>query len=324
MSGKMTRTQKVLRRLSPEWQDVSVVCRAKTQKECNQRHSVLYDLTQKGSVEYRSVGKGSLLRGQYRLKTQPKNPCPRPKNPCPWAPKKNVSRTVANATTQLWRMTRAEYRMAETKPKFYEIVAAIKAGLPIVLHTHLRSIKITKPEYIRLSKSGELQIVRGRNWDTLVEQQVDQLAEQAGVTPVPTEDKVYHHAVVEQALSEGKPVPASVLKDYPDLAKKATPPRKNVSRATINRAARLSKRYHGLRPRRLSGVRITWPKALVLIGHVVRLDYLSDKEDGKKRIYTHDFDRPAQVFASGSARGGQKNILLLHGKFAITEEGIVG
>lgn len=102
------------------------------------------------------------------------------------------------------------------------------------------------------------------------------------------------------------------------------PPRQNVSRATIKRAVSLSKRFHGFRPRRLSRVKVTWPKALVLLGHVVRLDYLSDKEDGKPRIYTHDFDRPAQVFASGSAKGGQKNILLLHGRFAITEEGIVG
>ncbi len=102
------------------------------------------------------------------------------------------------------------------------------------------------------------------------------------------------------------------------------PPKQNVSRATIGGAVRLSKRFHGFRPRRLSGVRITWPKALVLLGHVVRLDYLSDKEDGKRRIYTHDFGRPVQVFASGSARSGQKNLLLLHGKFTITEEGIVG
>lgn len=133
-----------------------------------------------------------------------------------------------------------------------------------------------------------------------------------------------HKRLIGKALREGKPVPAAVLKGYPDLVKQAAPPRQNVSRGTVERAARLSERFHGMRPRRVSGVRITWPKALVLIGHVVRLDYLSDKEDGKPRIYTHDFDRPAQVFASGSARSGQKNILLLHGKFAITEEGIVG
>ena len=102
------------------------------------------------------------------------------------------------------------------------------------------------------------------------------------------------------------------------------PPRQNVSRETVKQAAGLSKRFHGLHPRRLSKVRITWPKALVLIGHVVRLDYLSDKDDGKPRIYTHDFGSPVQVFASGSARSGQKNLLLLHGSFAITEKGIVG
>ena len=93
---------------------------------------------------------------------------------------------------------------------------------------------------------------------------------------------------------------------------------------TVSRAARLSQRFHGLRPRRLSRIKITWPKALVLLGDVVRLDYLSDKEDGKPRIYTHEFDRPAQVFASGNAKSGQRNLLLLRGAFDITEEGIVG
>ena len=38
-----------------------------------------------------------------------------------------------------------------------------------------------------------------------------------------TADKVYHQYEVEQAISEGKPVPPEVLKDYPDLATKANP-----------------------------------------------------------------------------------------------------
>ncbi len=112
--------------------------------------------------------------------------------------------------------------------------------------------------------------------------------------------------------------------EFVATGKKGRTARANVSRATVKRAVSLSQRFHGLRPRRLSRVKITWPRALVLLGHAVRIDYLSDKEDGKPRIYTHDFDRPAQVFASGSAKGGQKNMLLLHGRFNITEEGIVG
>jgi len=35
----------------------------------------------------------------------------------------------------------------------------------------------------------------------------------------PDAAKVYHHRLVQQALSEGKPVPPEVLKDYPDLVK---------------------------------------------------------------------------------------------------------
>lgn len=100
--------------------------------------------------------------------------------------------------------------------------------------------------------------------------------------------------------------------------------RANVSRQAITQAARLSQRFHGFRPRRLKRVTLTWPKALALIGHVVRLDYLSDKEDGKSRIYTHDFEQPVQAFASRSGKREQKNLLLLRGKFTITEKGIVG
>lgn len=114
------------------------------------------------------------------------------------------------------------------------------------------------------------------------------------------------------------------LRQYKSKNPCPRPARKNVSRKAIKRAAGLSQRFHGFRPRRLTAVNVTWPKALVLLGHVVRLDYLSDKEDGKVRCYTHDFKQPVSVFASGSAKTGQKNILLLHGNFSIVQEGIVG
>lgn len=100
--------------------------------------------------------------------------------------------------------------------------------------------------------------------------------------------------------------------------------RTKTPRQAVAQAAMLSQRFHGLPPRRVSRVKITWPKALVLIGHVVQLDYLSDKEDGKVRIYTHDFDKPPRLFASNSARVGKENMLLVHGNFDITELGIVG
>ncbi len=40
-------------------------------------------------------------------------------------------------------------------------------------------------------------------------------------------EKYGNKAIVKKALSEGKPVPKKVLKDYPDLQKKATPPSNN-------------------------------------------------------------------------------------------------
>ncbi|GAH93750.1 unnamed protein product, partial [marine sediment metagenome] len=51
-----------------------------------------------------------------------------------------------------------------------------------------------------------------------------------------------HYRAVEKAISEGKPVPAEVLKDYPDLAKaipKAKVPITNWKQAQIEASTRI-------------------------------------------------------------------------------------
>jgi hypothetical protein len=106
--------------------------------------------------------------------------------------------------------------------------------------------------------------------------------------------------------------------------KKGRLKRRNVSKAAIRRAVKQSRDFHGFDPRRLKRVKINWPTALTQLGHVVRLDYLSDKEDRQKRIYTHDFDKPPTLYATGRNERGQKNLLLLRGSFIIAKEGIVG
>lgn len=93
--------------------------------------------------------------------------------------------------------------------------------------------------------------------------------------------------------------------------------------ASLVQAAHLSKRFHGFTPRRVSRFNVTWPKAVALLGHVVRIDYLSDKKDGVNRIYFHEFEHPPALLAP-AARGDKKNLLLLRGRFAIKSEGIVG
>ena len=62
-----------------------------------------------------------------------------------------------------------------------------------------------------------------------------------------------HKYGVQKALSEGKPVPAEVLKDYPDLAQKAIPAAKEVTKGEAGRLEveqsleRVNKRIEELR-----------------------------------------------------------------------------
>lgn len=107
--------------------------------------------------------------------------------------------------------------------------------------------------------------------------------------------------------------------------KKTSPGRRTwVDRDTRNRAIDLSKKFHGLVPRHVHRTRVNWPLNLVLIGGCARLEYLSDKTDGEVRLYYHDFEGPAQVYAAPIAQPGGKNMLVIIGKFKITEDGIIG
>jgi len=92
----------------------------------------------------------------------------------------------------------------------------------------------------------------------------------------------------------------------------------------IARAAGLSETFHGFKPRYLKHRRIDWPQALTQIGHLVQVDYLSDKFDGKMRRYYHEFDAPVNLYADADAQPGGNNILIALGKFKIKKEGITG
>lgn len=92
----------------------------------------------------------------------------------------------------------------------------------------------------------------------------------------------------------------------------------------LDRAVALSKQFHGFDPRRIKKVNIEWPRALMLLGPCVRVDYYSDKFDGKGRIYYHDFEKPAAVYAAESPQPDGTNLLIIHGNFKIKPEGITG
>jgi hypothetical protein len=64
------------------------------------------------------------------------------------------------------------------------VTRKLNDGEPVILSTHLKSWKITKPEHLRVNKAGELQIIRGKNWDTISEGYAENLAKQTGLKPI--------------------------------------------------------------------------------------------------------------------------------------------
>lgn len=89
-------------------------------------------------------------------------------------------------------------------------------------------------------------------------------------------------------------------------------------------AARLSEKFHGFKPRRISQANITWPRALVRIGACAQVDYVSDKFDGKLRQYYHEFEKACHVYAFPRPQADGSNALLIVGKFKIDKDGLIG
>lgn len=108
--------------------------------------------------------------------------------------------------------------------------------------------------------------------------------------------------------------------------RRSNPRRKRPQAVARARAIQKSAQFHGFIPRRLHRIRITWPKAMFIVGAAVRIDYLSDKFDGKKRIYWHDFAPRSRVvvMAAESPQPDGDNLLVLKGKFKINERGLIG
>jgi hypothetical protein len=100
---------------------------------------------------------------------------------------------------------------------------------------------------------------------------------------------------------------------------------KKISKA-LGAALRKSEEFFGFKPRWVKKAKIDWPKSLVQIGQTARVDYISDKFDGKVRVYFHEFegeDLPL-IFAAPVAQPGGENMLVIVGKFKIEADGIIG
>src|SRR6185436_520227 len=132
-------------------------------------------------------------------------------------------------------LTRSEFRRQENQPRYDAITSAIESGKPIEVRTQQRITRLTQPDHIRLAKSGEIQTRERRDWVTLTNDQAISLAAQAGVKAPTFDERVYHNAVVEDAIKADKTIPANVLAEYPEFAKQAK--RAEVKRAVAQQKA---------------------------------------------------------------------------------------
>lgn len=143
-----------------------------------------------------------------------------PKEPVTPAP------SAGAAEKPIWDMTSGEYRFTQHKPIYDAVVNAIKSGKPIYVRTMTRAIKLTNPEHIRITKNGTIQIPSGRKWDSLIENQVDDIGAQAGITPVELGKKRYHLDEVKAAAERGEF--GAGINEYADIAKKYQKKQKNT------------------------------------------------------------------------------------------------
>lgn len=92
----------------------------------------------------------------------------------------------------------------------------------------------------------------------------------------------------------------------------------------LAQALRLSRRFFGMNPRGRRSIAVRWPKAVTQLGICTRLEYASDKFDGKLRVYFHDFKRPPVLLTPGRQSGPGANMLILFGRFHVEDAGITG
>lgn len=128
------------------------------------------------------------------------------------APKKSGPPSMAS--TEPWQQTRAEFKHAEMAPYVDGIKAALAKGKTIANSTSLRVTPLRTPDHIRLTDAGSVQIPQGRSWVTLTDDQVFNLARQAGMTPPSVTERQYHREFVLDGIKAGKPVPDAVRAEY--------------------------------------------------------------------------------------------------------------
>lgn len=98
---------------------------------------------------------------------------------------------------------------------------------------------------------------------------------------------------------------------------------RRVSKA-LKAALEKSSEFHGRPPKAILRRKLAIAKAMIRIGACARVDYISDKWDGKFRIYFHEFESEPEIYASAKPSSQGENILIIVGKFKIEADGIIG
>jgi len=77
----------------------------------------------------------------------------------------------------------AQQRLVEREKRYNAILDAFQRGEEVTVATHTRATILSSPDQLRLTKNGEVQMPEGKNWVTLTDEQVENLARQVGYDP---------------------------------------------------------------------------------------------------------------------------------------------
>ncbi len=114
------------------------------------------------------------------------------------------------------------------------------------------------------------------------------------------------------------------LSDLPDALSRMRAKFNNPKNKAREKALKLSEKFFDMKPRFTKKIDIDYPKVLIRLGTCERVDYISDKFDGKNRYYYHEFDGPCELFTGESPQKNGYGLLIIIGKFKIKPEGITG
>ncbi len=159
----------------------------------------------------------------------------------PEAPKAKRGLGKKKAVKQRWQMTEKEDKALAASTGFplgqarhSQVVAeAIARGedVPIDIIKSYPDVMFSEAPWLMTKAEWEKYVKTGRDVGQALQGFREELAKDAlgegFVVPVPEEEgrPATHRAIVESALIQGKPVPAEVLADYPDLAPAPKPKR---------------------------------------------------------------------------------------------------